>query len=63
VKLARFRKAKAACFSLNVEYRLIQKQQYYEKQVMLRRDHIQERKDKKEEVKKMNISDVLSIQE
>jgi hypothetical protein len=39
---------------------LIQIQQYYAKQVMLREGHI-ERRRVKEEVKKMNVADVLAI--
>jgi hypothetical protein len=47
VKLARFRKPKATCFLSYAENRPnTNRKQYFEKQVMLRGDHIQERKGK-----------------
>jgi hypothetical protein len=39
MRLARLRRLKAAHFFLYVNYKLIQMQQYYEKQVMLRGGH------------------------
>jgi hypothetical protein len=52
VKLARFRGQKQYVFSHIWNIGPIKIQQYYEKQVMLRRGHVREREDKKEKVKR-----------
>jgi hypothetical protein len=51
VKLARFRKPKAACLLLYVEHRP-DTQEYHEKQVTLRGGHIQKGEDKRRKLRR-----------